>query len=182
MIEQSFEFRATVEATVTKIAPFEAAFPAALGKRLSGARDLGKVTCKEDGSRRGEAMQLAVTIDVGEEKVEGLIAIEFSQHATAINCRGKFTWHAAHEVVQGSRLVATMEKESFVKAFQKHIAAAMQDALVATGCAPAGVAGVGACKPGQQQTTKAFSCPRCGYAIEPGTIKQGRCPFCKVKL
>ena len=182
MIEQSFEFKATVEASVGKMAPFEAAFPAALAKQVSGSRDLGKATCKEAGPRKGEVMQLAVTIEAGEEKVEGSIGIDFSQHASAIFCRGKFTWHATREVGQGSRLVSKMENSSFVKVFQKHVTAAMQDALVAAGCAPAGAAGVLACKPGPQQSEKPISCPRCGYSIQPGTIKQGRCPFCKVKL
>jgi hypothetical protein len=183
MIEQSFEFKATVEAAVGKMEAFAKAFPAALGKQLSNGHDLGKATCKEARPREGEKMWLGVTIEAGEEKVEGAIAIEFAQHASGVVARGKFTWHAAHEIVQGSRLVAAMEKESFVKVFQKRVAAAIQEALVAAGCAPAGTgpAKAGACTPGQQ-AAKPISCPRCGYSIQPGTAKQGRCPYCKVKL
>jgi hypothetical protein len=177
MIEQSFEFRATVEAVEGKLDKFASAFPAALGKQLSSGHDLGKATCKEARPRMGEAMWLSVTIDAGEEKVEGTIDIEFSRHASIVVGRGKLTWHAAHEVAQGSRLVAAMEKGSFVKLFQKRVAAAMQDALVASGCAPAAAT----CVP-TLQAAKLVSCPRCGYAIQPGTIKQGRCPYCKVKL
>ncbi len=184
MIEQSFEFKATVEAAVGKMEAFARAFPAALGKQLSNGHDLGKATCKEARPREGESMWLCVTIEAGEEKVEGAIDIEFAQHASGVVARGKFTWHAVHEVTQGSRLVAAMEKSSFVKVFQKRVAAAIQDALVASGCTPAGTgsAGAGACKPGPQQAAKPVSCPRCGYTIQPGTIKQGRCPYCKVKL
>ncbi|NMC07049.1 MAG: hypothetical protein GYA24_17665 [Candidatus Lokiarchaeota archaeon] len=178
MMEQSFEFKVIVEAMPAKIAPFEAAFPAALERSMSGGRELGTVTCKVAGPRKGDAMQIALTIKTAEEAVEGTMSIDFHQHASTLAGRGKFTWHATKAVMQGSRLVAAMEKSSFVKSFQKHVTAAMQEALVAIGCAPASAA----CKPSPQQAAKAVACPRCGYMIEPGTIKQGRCPFCKVKL
>lgn len=180
MNEQSFEFKATAEGSADKMAPFEAAFPAALARRLSGARDLGRATCEVAGPRKGDALQLAVAISAGDERIEGSVSIEFSRHATATVCRGEFTWHATREVGQGSRLVSTMEKPSFVKIFQKHVAAAVQDALLATGCATAGATGT--CPPGQKPAAHPVSCPRCGYSIAPGTAKQGRCPFCKVKL
>ncbi|MEX2682791.1 MAG: hypothetical protein Q6373_014470 [Candidatus Sigynarchaeota archaeon] len=184
MIEQSFEFKATVEAAVSKMEKFISAFPAELGKQLSKERELGKVACKESGPRENNALQLAITAESGDEKVEGSIDVSFTAHATALLARGTFTWHATREVAQGSRLVAAMEKGSFVKAFQKRVAAAMQGVLAATAGVPAGGSGgkPGAGSPGQQQAPKPISCPRCGYTIQPGSVKHGRCPFCQVKL
>ena len=192
VIEQSFEFKATVEAAMGKMEKFIGAFPAELGKQLGKERELGKVVCKESGPRESNALQLAITAESGDEKVEGSVDVAFSAHSTALLARGKFTWHATREVAQGSRLVAAMEKGSFVKLFQKRVAAAMQGAIATASGTPAGMpastpaggagAKAGIPSPAAQPGAKPYTCHRCGYTIQPGAVKQGRCPYCKVKL
>jgi hypothetical protein len=176
-MDQSFEFKVTIEAPGVNMDKFTATFPAEFGKRISSEQDLGNVTCKVTSPRDSATLQIGMMIQAVDGKVEASLEMEFDRHASAILGRGKFSWHAKSEGGHEPKIAMTMIKSPFAKLLQKRVSTAIQDAVVKASCAPV----ASACAPAQQEA-KPISCPRCGYSIQPGTIKQGRCPYCKVKL